>query len=290
MWLSLALLCALLVGTGDILSKIALQKSREGVVGLSRLLFALPILGGVAWVRGIPTLRGPFWWTLLGMIPFELSAYLLYLRAIRIAPLSLTVPFLALTPVFTIVSSWILLGEKVSFIGALGIFAVTAGAYLLHLDRTREGWLAPVLSLFRERGSRFMIFAAFLYSITSNLGKRAIQLSNPFAFAFLYQLIVAFALFILLWRGSSSTRVLGREILSQWKVYSLLGSVMAFAFLAHCLGIAQAPVPYFIAIKRTSLIVGVVFGGVLFQEKKMGQRVVATALMVLGVAFIALFP
>ena len=287
MWLLLALSCALLVGTGDILSKMALRNSSEGIVGIARLLFSLPILGLTLWARGIPKLSVSFWLTLLGMLPFEISAYLLYLRSLRIAPLSLTIPFLALTPVFTIVTSWILLGERVSPAGTLGIFAVASGAYLLHLENTSQGWWLPFLSLFRERGSRFMIFAAFLYSITSNLGKRSIQLSDPYAFAFIYQGMNALTLWLLMSWGKWRSYSLGKEIFLQWKVYLALGTIMAFAVLAHCLGISRAPVPYFIAIKRTSLMVGVLSGGFLFKEKNLTPRLLATSCMVLGVALIA---
>ena len=276
------------MGTGDLLSKFALRKSREGVVGFSRLLFGLPILGMAAFIRGVPELTISFWRILLVMLPFELSAYLLYLRAIRIAPLSLTVPFLALTPVFTIVTSWLLLGERVSLLGAVGIFAVTAGTYLFHLDTALKGWFTPFLSLFQEAGSRSMIFSAFLYSITSNLGKRAIQFSNPFAFAFLYQILDVFILFFFVWRSNGGTNTLRKEILSQWKIYVLLGPVMALALLAHSVGISRAPVPYFIAIKRMSLVVGVLYGGFLLKEEKMAQRLIATGLMVLGAGLIAL--
>lgn len=287
MWLALALLCALLVGTGDLLSKVALQKSNEGTVGLGRLLFALPLLGLAAFLKGIPTLSRSFWLILFVTLPFELCAYLLYLRAIRIAPLSLTVPFLSLTPVFTIVTSWILLGERVSLLGSFGVLAIVTGAYLFHLDTMWKGWLAPLQSLLRERGTRFMIFAAFLYSITSNLGKRAIQLSEPLAFAFLYQLVDSCVLFFLIWQGRYDLTRLGRELFSQWRLYLALGCVMALAFIVHCFGILQAPVSYFIAIKRTSLMVGVLYGGILFKEKNLAQRLVATSFMVLGVACLA---
>ena len=290
MWLWLALGCALLVGIGDILSKWALRNSSERIVGLGRLLFSLPILGLAFWLNGVPRLSAPFWVTLSIMLPFEVAAYLLYLRAIKIAPLSLTVPFLALTPVFTIVTSAVLLGEHVSRVGAAGIFAVAAGAYLLHLESPSQGWWSPFFALFREPGSRFMIFAAFFYSITSNLGKRSIQLSNPYTFAFVYQLMNILALWLLTVGGKGENVSIGKEIRLQWKVYIALGTVMAFAVIAHCVAISKVPVPYFIAIKRTSLMVGVLSGGMLFHERKMAQRLAATLLMVLGVALIALFP
>ncbi len=286
MWVALALLCALFIGTGDVLSKFALRKSDEGIVGLGRLLFSIPILAGVAMVKEFPTFPPSFWRIFLFLIPFELAAYLLYLRAIRVAPLSLAVPFLTFTPVFTIVTCWVLLGERVSRTGALGIVIITAGAYLLYLETAEEGWFSPIRAIFRERGSRYMVTAAFLYSITSNLGKRAIQLSDPYAFAFFYQLSDSVILWLVMWRVFGR-RSIGREVLSQWRIYILLGSVMACAFLVHCIGIVQAPVPYFLAIKRTSLLIGVLYGGLLLKEERLAQRLTAAVLMVLGVGLIA---
>jgi len=288
MWLPLALLCAFLVGSGDVLSKVALRKSHEGIVGFSRLLFSLPVLGIVVGFRGVPVLGASFWRTLMILLPFELAAYLLYLRAIRIASLSLTVPFLALTPVFTILTSFLLLGEKISFWGGMGIVIITIGAYLIHLDTVQEGWMAPLRAIFRERGSCLMIIAAFLYSITSNLGKQAIRLSDPYTFAFFYPLVNGIALFLAMsWQGKRKQFSLRKEVLSQWPLYALLGGVMALAFLAHCVAIASIEVPYFIAIKRTSLLVGVLYGGFLLKEKRMFQRFWGTACMVMGVLLIA---
>ncbi len=289
-WIFLALFCALLVGSGDVLSKIALRKADEQIVGLARLLYSLPVLWMIAWQRGSTSGSFSFWCVLFGMLPFELCAYLLYLRAIRIAPLSLTIPFLALTPVFTIVTSWILLGEKVSRGGALGIFTITVGVYLIHLHTLSEGWAAPFRALLRERGTRLILISAFLYSITANLGKRAIQLSDPASFAFLYQGLSAVALSgVVCWKNSGFRNLTG-NLLGQWRVYVLLGGVMALANWVHAVGIAHSPVPYFIAIKRTSLLVGVLYGGVLLKEERIPERLLGAGCMVLGVVLIALFP
>ena len=58
----------------------------------------------------------------------------LYMRAIRESPLSLTLPYLAFTPVFNILTGYIFLGEQVSSAGMAGIVLVVCGAWLLNLD------------------------------------------------------------------------------------------------------------------------------------------------------------
>ena len=131
-----------------------------------------------------------------------------------------------------------------------------------------------------------MIGSAFLYSITSNLGKRAIQLSSPLSFAFFYQLIDTVALFGLAQAKAGGIRPLGKALTRQLWLFVVLGTTAALAMLVHCIGIAQAPVPYFIAIKRTSLLVAVFFGGFVLKEERLIQRLLGTALMVAGVTLI----
>ena len=287
MWIFWAILCALLVGCMDLLSKLALRSQHEKIVGWARLIFSLPLLGVVLLTSGLPPLSPQFWFISIGMIPLELTAFLLYLRAIRLSPLSLTVPFLALTPVFTIVTSRIILREKVSSMGTLGIFSIVLGIYLLHATDPKEGVLAPLRAVFKERGSRLMIGSAFLYSITSNFGKWAIQLSSPIAFAFFYQMIDTIALFGLAQAKAGGIQPLTKALTRQLPLYMALGTVAALSSFVHCIGIAQAPVPYFIAIKRTSLLVAVLFGGFVLKEEQLTQRLFGTALMVAGVTLIA---
>ena len=271
----------------DLLSKLALRREHEKIVGWARLIFSLPLLGMILLASPHPSLSPQFWLISIGMIPLELTAFLLYLRAIRISPLSLTVPFLALTPVFTIVTSWIILRERVSGGGVLGILSIVLGIYLLNAADVKEGALAPLRAVFKERGSRMMIGSAFLYSITSNVGKRAIQLSNPITFAFFYQLIDMIALFGLAQAKAGGVRPLVRALSHRLILYGVLGAIAALSSWVHCIGIAQAPVPYFIAIKRTSLLMAVLFGGFVLKEEQVIQRLLGTTLMVAGVTLIA---
>ena len=288
MWIFWAILCACLVGCMDLLSKLALRQEHEKIVGWARLAFSLPLLGFFLCLHGLPSLTPSFWFVSLGMVPLELTAFLLYLRSIRISPLSLTIPFLALTPVFTIVTSRILLKERVSMMGSFGIFAIVLGIYLLHVTDLKEGILAPLRALGRERGSQMMIASAFLYSITSNIGKRAIQLSDPVTFAFLYQTMDTLALFGLARAKAGGLRPLTRTLAHRWILYAGLGVTAALAGLVHAVGIAQAPVPYFIAVKRTSLLLAVLSGGFILKEEHIVERLLGTMLMVAGVTLIAL--
>ena len=63
---------------------------------------------------------------------------------------------------------------------------------------------------------------------------------------------------------------------------------MAVMVVTHFLAIARVEVAYMIAVKRTSLLFGILYGALLFRERRLGQNMFAGALMVAGVALILL--
>jgi len=285
-WISLALLCALLTGSGDAISKKLLDRSGERVVGWAKLLFTLPWLG-LGWICVQPPLPGgEFWLLAAAAIPVEVAAYLCYLRAIRVAPLSLAVPFLALTPMLTVLTSRLFLGEGVAPAGFFGVCSVAGGAYVLQVDRAARGILEPLRAMLRNPGIRLMLLTAALFSITATLGKRMIALSSPAAFLFYYFGVEALVLSEWIRRGPGGFRAVWPEVRGQAGLYALSGVVLAGALFAHASGIVRAPVPYFLSIKRLSLLVSVLYGGLLFREQAMRQRVVGAALMLAGAVVI----
>ena len=288
MWVALGLACALLTGTADALAKRLLGRSNERVVAWAVLLFAVPWLALGPFFLGFPRLSPGFWPLVALMIPMELTAHLAYLRAIRISPLSLAVPFLAFSPILSAGTAWLFLGERVTGIGLAGVAFVTVGAYVLQGDRLRHGLLEPFRAMARDPGIRLMLFTAVIYGITSTLGKRAIQLSSPVAFMFIYFSVDALILMEIARRSAGSASGLHGQLRAQIWVYALAGAVTAGAFYTHCFGIAQAPVAYFIAIKRLSLLVSVLYGGLLFREKKIGFRLAGAGLMLAGAVLIGL--
>ena len=131
-WLSLTLFCAFCLATTDAMTKAWLggYSARELVLirlGLTGLLL-LPWLPDLELVNRQPA---AFWYWVMAMLPIEVAATLIYMRAIRDHPLALTLPYLAFTPVFVILTGYLLLGEIISWRGGLGILLVVAGAWLL---------------------------------------------------------------------------------------------------------------------------------------------------------------
>ena len=283
-WFLLSILAAFSLATADALTKRYLGHLSPYAMGLGRLLFALPWLLGALLVIPVPPVDRVFFYCLALGLPLELLAFTCYMKALKVSPLSLSLPFLAFTPVFVILSGWLFLGEKVSPAGALGIFLIVVGSYLLNLSRAPAGVLEPLRAVWREPGSRLMLFVALLYGVTSANGKLAILHSSPAFFAVVYFVLLTLCVFVLALRRGFRTRDL-RTLFFPGAM--LVGIFVAAMIISHVIAISLTQAAYMIALKRTSVLFGVLYGAFLFKEEKMRERIVGTGIMVAGIFLIA---
>jgi len=283
-WVGFALLSAFALSTVDALTKRRLGALREPrefyLIAWARLVWAMPFVLPLLWLSPRPPLDADFWWTIAAMVPLELLALVLYVRALQLSPLSLTLPFLSLTPVFLLGTSVVILGETPTPAGAAGIVCVVLGAFLLHLRAWRAGVFQPLRLIWREPGSRYMIVAALIYGVTSDLGKRAILHSSPLLFgvAYLAVLSVAFLPVVVYtagWRGVAAIRRTDFAAIGLWE---------AVMMVTHVLAIVGTNVSYMIAVKRTNQLFGLAYGAYWFGEREMAERLLGTLVMLLGVA------
>ncbi|MCK5194204.1 MAG: EamA family transporter [Desulfobulbaceae bacterium] len=163
------------------------------------------------------------------------------------------------------------------------------GAFFLNIDqKQRWNWksvLTPLAAIVRIRGSRLMLGVALIYSVNSVLGKMAAQLATPASFGpFYFAVLGIAALGITLLRKSGDVAIL----LERWKQALLVGAFMAVMIFTHFMAIAQVEVAYFISLKRTSLLFGILYGALFFKERHLGRHFMAGLLMVAGVALIVI--
>ncbi len=285
-WFPLALTTAFLTAASDALTKAYLKPLGTFRMAAGRVLgpvfFLLPLLLLSQW----PCLDSTFWKTVALLLPLETIALILYMEALRVSPLSLTVPFLAFTPAFMVITGALILDEQLGMQGIAGIVLIAVGSYSLHIGSMKSGWTAPFKAIFRERGSVLMLLVAFIYSITSVLGKLAIQHSNPMFFACFYFIAHGiFASTIL----SLFFRAYPMEVVRKSPAGVLyVGMAQTVMIITHMWAISLAPAAYMIAVKRLSVLFGVLLGYLFFREEELASRLIGAGLMVAGVFMIAL--
>lgn len=284
-WVFLSIISAFTLATSDALTKIALTDSNEYLVAWFRLFFSLPLLLFLYIFIPIPKLDIDFYKAFVLALPLEIIAMVLYIKALRISPLSLTLPFLALTPVFLILISYLIIGEKVSFQGSMGIIFLAAGSYTLNIHEMRRGIFEPFKAIVKEKGSVLMVGVALIYSITSSLGKMAIVHSSPLFFGVTYFIAVTVIFApIALWMGKTELKsfIAG----GQFKGLFFPGIFYSVMIASHMIAISLTKVAYMISLKRTSLLIGVMYGYFFFKEKNIGERLSGAVLMLIGFVMI----
>jgi len=288
MWIALSLVCALSLAGSDALTKLASERAggKVGHYAMAWLRVALCIplgLGFLTFIE-IPPLDSTFWAAFVIAMPFEILALYLYTRALRESPLSLTVPFLAFTPVFILLVADVVLGERVSTTGGLGIVLMVAGGYTLNIDKARGGLMAPIKAIAQEPGSWMMLATAAIFSITATLLKLAINHSSPMFYGAVYY--VALGVFFL----PLAAREL-RPIPLNSRVLPIMlfaGALQFLMLMTNMAALSMSKVAYMVSIKRTSLLFGVLLGWLMFREINIRQRLLGAALMLSGFAVVAL--
>lgn len=284
-WLLLSLLTAFSVATHDAWVKKFLSDLPPGTMMLYPMTYSLPLFLVTAASVPKPELDGTFWWCLALSIPINAVSLFLYMKAIRLSPLSLTIPYLALTPVFMIGTGYLFLEEMPTPLGLFGIVATAVGGYILHIDPRRWTPLSPLSAVFREPGSWMMLVVAFLYSFGAVIGKLGILHSSPLFFTMWF--LVALNLTAMAWFslfGQFQWRTLARRPFRG----AVAGALLFAHAIFHGFAIEMTRAAYMISIKRLSVLISVVYGGVIFREENMAFRFAGAVCMVFGASLIVL--
>jgi len=281
LWVILSLLSAFSLATSDALAKRAVEGNNEYLVAWFRLIFTLPLLIAIWLFIPIPKLDSDFYKAFAIALPIEIITIVLYMKALKLSPLSLTLPFLALTPVFLIFISYFILGEKVSLPGGAGIFLIAAGSYLLNIREMKKGIFEPFKAIKREKGSVLMICVALLYSFTASLGKMAIEHSSPLFFGITY-FIALNVVFMPIGLLMGKDDLKGFINAGKYKPLILPGLFYSVMVITHMTAMKLAKVAYMISVKRTSLLIGVIYGYLLFKEEDIKGRILGALLMFTG--------
>ncbi|MHC4138893.1 MAG: EamA family transporter [Planctomycetota bacterium] len=286
-WFVFAFVCALSLATADALSKKALDDNVDpSIVACVRTGYTLPFMVIIIPFIDIPKLDGVFYMATFTAIPLDIVALLLYMKAIKVSPLSLTLPFLSLTPVFLIGTSYIILGERPDQSGFIGIILVVIGAYLLNVHTISRGLFEPFKAIAREQGSVLMIIVAFVFSIGACIGKIAVQHSDPYFFSVVYSFLLSFFFYLVI---SLRTKHFYSKVFSRPALFLLIGILIAIMIITHLKAISLIEVSYMVSVKRLSILFGVIYGVMFFKETNIKERFLGATVMVSGIIMIAVF-
>ncbi len=288
-WIYITLFCAFSLAISDAVTKRYFAEQKAGDILLVRFGLTGFILTPLWLIQPWPSPDTEFWLWVLALMPIDILAMWLYTLAIRDCPLSHTLPYLAFTPVFTILTGYIVLGETVTVKGFIGIIAIVAAAYLLNVNDARRSWkglLLPFRVLWTEKGPKYMLLVAALFSLTSVLGKGAMQYVPSLFFGAFYFSFLGMITLVLF--GFPRIQAKNDRLILPVIPVAIASFSMAAMIVSHFIALQQVEVAYMISVKRISLLFGIVLGALWFKEKGLSKSLLVSMVMIAGVVLIVL--
>jgi drug/metabolite transporter (DMT)-like permease len=179
----------------------------------------------------------------------------------------------------------LLLGERLSPRGVIGIALVVAGIFLSHgLGRgALRGW---TMGRGQHRALAWALLTGVFIASYSLVNKVGVTLAPVPLYAFL--VFLADAVLVRLvqpWWGAAPP-ALRRD--APWGRMIVVGVLMMGAYLAVLVAMSQAPVSYVVATREVSVVLAALFGALVLRERHSAARVAGAVVIFGGLCAIAL--
>ena len=218
------------------------------------------------------------------LVIISVISAILFLKSIIHSDLSLTIPLLSLTPLFSSFFSFLLLDEKLSTLQYIGIGTVVVGTLILYSKNLKINSLFESFTIIKKnKGALLMILVAFFWSITPIVDKICLQFININSHGLIQSLGMLISLFLISYKEFKITNFTEK---SKFLVVAtvLIGTV---ATILQLYSILQNFVPIMEVIKRTiGQTCAVIFGFIIFKEKINKQKVLGVTVLTMGIFFI----
>ena len=180
------------------------------------------------------------------------------------------------------------LGERVSAYGAVSIAVIVIGVLAVHSRGTGRSAIRGLAHSLAEPGSRFAALTGVIIASYSLWDKNALTYLSPIVLdtgIFIGQALVN-APVMLRWRRP----MIAREIRERPAALLAAGILAPLAYLLVLTALTFSPVAYIAPTREIGIVVGTLLGARTLKEPYPVNRLVGSALIVLGVFGLALSP
>ncbi len=285
MWIFLCVLSAVFFALNHLVSKEFSKRKATTeflpLIYLFALVLLLPFISFIEPIQDFFT----FFKIIVFSVSTSLGTFLLFYTYSR-TDISTASPLLNLSPVFLVVTSFIILGESLSLPVYFAVFLIVLGGYLITLNNCKDIF-HPFTSI-PKKYFTLILLTIILYSISAPVAKMSLETVGIYSFMF-YTIFISCLLWFLI-ESLVKKHIFFKGLKQHWKLafygsFFFVGSELAL-FLA--LSLPEVLVSLAIPIRRVSSIFIVIAGGHIFHEGKIKQKLMASSIMLVGVFIIAL--
>jgi drug/metabolite transporter (DMT)-like permease len=283
-----SILLLLLAAVLHALSNALIKLSRDKLAFTWWMLTAWAVIGfPLIFFVGQPP---PISWLIVLVSGLIEAVYFITLtRAYALGDLSQVYPIArGSAPLFVLLWAMVFLGERPTPIGVGGIVIVVIGLYLVNLPALSE-WKRPLLG-FKSAAARWALLTGLLISIYSAIDKVGMRYIDPLPYLYLF-LVVTWLALAAQWLNPDRRVALRAELKPDTRNQVLRVSAVALlgsgAYGLVLAALRLSPVSYVSPVRELSVVIGA-WIGVRFMGEPGGRlRVVAAALVAMGILVIA---
>ena len=218
------------------------------------------------------------------LIIIGLFSALLFLKAIKQSDLSLTIPLLSLSPMFSSLFSFFFLNEQLSNIQYLGIFLIILGTLILYSKKlTIYEIIKSFKIILKNSSAKLMVLVSIIWSLTPVLDKICLKNSSVNIHGFIQSLGMITLLIFLFKKDTVQTE----NTKKNWRIILLTVFIGSTATILQFYAILTNYVPIMESIKRSiGQLSSVFLGKIFFNEEVNKPKVVGVIVLSIGVYFI----
>jgi drug/metabolite transporter (DMT)-like permease len=271
----------------NVFQKVLTRKAADPlfVICLPMLLLALACVP--IYLGGHRVIQPSFWPAMVICAVLAVCGNVLLVQALKISDLSVLGPINAYKSVVSLLPGMILLHEFPRPIGIAGIGLILGGSYFLVDKQVNQPRRNLFVRFFADRGIRYRLAALLFSAVEAVFLKRALLASDA---------LTTFALWSLLGAGASllSVALLSdrrfaselRRARHNWRAYALLAATTGLMQLATLITFQSLQVGYSLALFQISTLLTVILGHRFFREGHFAERMIGSAVMVIGAVLI----
>lgn len=295
LWAILALSSAIFFAVKDILSKKLLTKNVTPVQIIFEEYFLLIIIVLAIFFPHVDFTSFKDFWHLYFLKGLLVSAASFsYLHLLSKYEISTVSPLINLSPLFLLIFSSLILAETLTYMQYVGVMIIMGATYfheiIAHHHRKKNPHKFHLSDL-KNKNWKFFIIVLFMlltFTGTAIVDKIILGSVNVYTNLYFVSFIILFILSIYYIKiGYLKTAIRNIRHEPETLVISIFNNISTFLVL-FAISIPGAMVSLIIPLRRTSTIFSSLFGGILFHEKHLLGKLIATSGMLVGIVLIVI--
>lgn len=202
--------------------------------------------------------------------------------------LSVVYPIARSAPALIPIVSFLIIGERISPGGIIGIVLVSIGVYLLTFEHGKFLEITKKIFSFKEKGILFSYLTLITVVMFTINDKKASYIVNPVAYVYLFETISLIGLtpFVFLMRKE---KLIKKELKNNFVsiLISSISIILSYSLIVYAMKFS--PASYVVAIRQFGIIVGVFYGVIFLKEGYGLRRFLASLMITAGIIIIGVF-